>query len=82
VANLGPPATFLPQPATASSSAATPTPATPANESGSWWSVDGFVPSYVSQIDVQMSADSQATGVGVGESVATVAPEPSSFALL
>ena len=51
-----------------------PNASNPANESGAWWSVDGFVPSYVSQIDAQMA--------GSGESVATVVPEPSSAMLL
>ena len=55
-----------------------PNASDPANEIGAWWNVDGFVPSYVSQIDAQMTA----AGVGSGESVTTVVPEPSAFALL
>ncbi|MGA2253062.1 MAG: hypothetical protein ABSG53_00235, partial [Thermoguttaceae bacterium] len=44
------------------------------NRNGNWWSVDGFVPHYVSSIDAQMAADAQANGVGSGERVTEVAP--------
>jgi hypothetical protein len=39
----------------------------PTTGDGSWWSVDGFLPSYVSQIDASLPADQQ---------IATVQPVP------
>ena len=59
-----------------------PNTSNPANSVGQWWSVDGFVPDYVSTINAQMAADALAHGVGGGEHVTTVVPEPSSLALL
>jgi hypothetical protein len=40
---------------------------------GSWWSVDGFLPAYVNQIDAMLPADQQIT---------TVVPEPGTGLLL
>jgi hypothetical protein len=53
-----------------------PNTSNPSGEVGQWWSVDGFVPDYISDINAAMAA------AGSSERVTTVVPEPSSMILL
>jgi hypothetical protein len=46
---------------------------TPTSGDGSWWSVDGFLPAYIDQIDSILPADQQIT---------VVVPEPATLSLL
>jgi hypothetical protein len=59
-----------------------PNTSNPAGEVGQWWSIDGFASDYVSAINAQMTAAAACGGVGVGEQVTPVVPEPSTLILL